>query len=103
MTDDLDIRIETGIEEEEIPKKRSATSIFQPISIIASAAKRVIIDTAIKKTVSAVKTSVQAIDDLANDNKPKSEEEYFIAKKYKEYFDKFEPKTLKCRLLTGKR
>ena len=100
MTDDLDIRIETGKEQD---KKRSASAIiFQPIGFIANAAKKVIVDNAINRTVTAVKTGVQALDDLAFDNKPKNEKEYFIAKKYKEYFDKYDSKIFSCRILTGK-
>ena len=89
--------------EETVSVREARTSVhFNPFGVIASTAKKVVLETAIKTGVGIVKTGVNTVGNAMTDTKPKSNEEFLKAKKLNQTFDFIDKKILQSRLMMGK-
>jgi len=88
--------------EETVTTREARSSVnFNPFGVIASTAKKVVLETAIKTGVGIVKTSVNTVGKVMIDNKPKSNEEFLKAKKLNQTLDFVDKKILQSRLMMG--
>jgi len=83
------------------PDEKTEFFLLQPLSFLTNTAKKVVVDGAVGTAVGIMKKGVKGVGELFADMRPKENQEYLIAKKLNETFDKIAPKLLKSRIKMG--
>lgn len=83
-------------------KSTEKFNLLEPIGLLANTAKVVVFDATLNNAVKLVKTGVNAVSDvIIQRDKLASNEEFLVAKKLNQAFDRIDPKILKSRILMG--